>query len=177
MLQPVLDQCHIVQTKLENLLQKTVALSSQVYQVGFFDFNAFNLESKVRDIESQVKAIVQEKESAKKAVETTKNSLQKIKVTPKVLEEVKSINEILDQINTTPTVIDSYLEDMSTFLASNNLFGAFMNLIRGVQYALQSITISAIEIANLVVTPALGETSSFFSRLLSGTRQKLLGGR
>ena len=177
MFESILNQCQMVQTKLENLLQKTVALSSQVYQIGFLDFNAFDLESKIRDIESQVKAIVQEAESAKKAVETTENSLQKIKVTQKVLEEVKSINEILDQINTTPSVIVSYLEDMSTFLASNNLFGAFMNLIRGVQYALQAITISTIEIANLLVTPALVESSSFFSRLLSGTRQKLLGGR
>ena len=177
MLQPVLDQCHIVQTKLENLLQKTVALSSQVYQVGFFDFKAVNLESKIRDIESQVKALVQEAKSATKSVDSVQNSLQRIKVSSKVLEEVKSINEICEQINTIPPVIDNYLEDMSTFLASNNLFGAFMNLIRGVQYALQEITMSTIEIANLVVIPALPGISSFFSRLLPGIGQKLLGGR
>jgi hypothetical protein len=176
MFEPILNQCQMVQTKLEDLLQKTVTLSSQIYQIGFFDFNAFNLESKIRDIESQVKALVQEAESATKSVDLVQNSLQTIKVTPKVLEEVKSINKILDQINTMPSVIVSYLEDMSTFLASNNLFGAFMNLIRAVQYALQEITISTIEIANLVVIPALPGISSFFSRLLFGSK-KLLGGR
>ena len=177
MFESILNQCQMVQTKLENLLQKTVTLSSQIYQIGFFDFNAFNLESKVRDIESQVKAIVQEAESAKKAVETTENSLQKIKVTQKVLEEVKSINEILDQINTTPSVIVSYLEDMSTFLASNNLFGAFMNLIRGVQYALQGIAISTIQIIGEAAPVALEGISTELSRLLSATSQKRLGGR
>ena len=177
MFEPILNQCQMVQTKLENLLQKTVTLSSQIYQIGFFDFNAFNLESKIRDIESQVKAIVQEAESATKSVDSVQNSLQRIKVTAKVLEEVKSINEICEQIKTMPTMIGSYLEDMSTFLASNNLFGAFMNLIRGVQYALQEITISTIEIANLVVIPALPGISSFFSRLLPGISRKLLRGR
>jgi hypothetical protein len=104
-------------------------------------------------------------------VDLVQNSLQTIKVTPKVLEEVKSINKICEQINTMPTMIGSYLEDMSTFLASNNLFGALMNLIRAVQYALQEITIST-----LVVIPALPGISSFFSRLLFGSK-KLLGGR
>ncbi|MBD1213720.1 MAG: hypothetical protein H9534_13445 [Dolichospermum circinale Clear-D4] len=171
MFEPILNQCQMVQTKLEDLLQKTVTLSSQVYKIGFFDFNAFNLESKIRDIESQVKALVQEAESATKSVDLVQNSLQTIKVTPKVLEEVKSINKICEQINTMPTMIGSYLEDMLTFLASNNLFGAFMNLIRAVQYALQQITIST-----LVVIPALPGISSFFSRLLSAS-QKLLRGR
>ncbi|MFN7515121.1 MAG: hypothetical protein ACK5QF_00730, partial [Dolichospermum sp.] len=103
MFEPILNQCQMVQTKLEDLLQKTVTLSSQIYQIGFFDFNAFNLESKIRDIESQVKALVQEAESATKSVDLVQNSLQTIKVTPKVLEEVKSINKICEQINTMPT--------------------------------------------------------------------------
>lgn len=175
MFESILNQCQMVQTKLEDLLQKTVTLSSQVYKIGFFDFNAFNLESKIRDIESQVKEIAHLKELAQKAVETTKNSLQKIKVTPKVQEELESINEICERINIMPPVIHSYLEDMLTFLASQNVFGALMNVIRGVQYALQEIIISTIQIANLVVIPAIGETSSFFSGLLSGS-QKLLGG-
>ena len=72
MFESILNQCQMVQTKLENLLQKTVALSSQVYQIGFLDFNAFDLESKIRDIESEAKGIVQEVETAKKALETTK---------------------------------------------------------------------------------------------------------
>lgn len=177
MFESILNQCQMVQTKLENLLQKTVALSSQVYQIGFLDFNAFDLESKIRDIESEAKGIVQEVETAKKALETTKNSLQKIKVTPKVLEEVKSINEICEQINIMPPVIDSYLEDMSTFLASQNVFGAFMNVIRRVQYALQGIAISTIQIIGEAAPVALEGISTELSRLLSATSQKRLGGR
>ena len=44
MFESILNQCQMVQTKLENLLQKTVTLSSQIYQIGFFDFKIGKLK-------------------------------------------------------------------------------------------------------------------------------------
>jgi hypothetical protein len=170
----IVNQCHIVEEELENLLQKTVTLSSKVYKSGWLDLNVFKLESEIRDIEFQLRGAKEGKDTAQKAINLMKNNKQKI--TPAEMEEIKSIIEICEQINNRVSLINSYLGDMLKFLESQTVVGALMNLIRGVQYAIQEITMSTIEIANLVVIPALQEKSSFLSRLLSGTRQKLLGG-